>query len=226
MFQNVPMTFLYFPPILFKDSCKQIYIPIRSVQLFHWNAKVVYVPIHSDYVRIRSHILEDFTKSVTFLYVLCKCRKVRPPCTFLLRSLVHFRRSYFAATLLPPSFTLATIGRLVLKRNLLLRSYTFLIRSFGFREDLSLWDLLAFAAPGLDSGFWGTSHKTLTRLNQIADFRWLRVKAATGPGSGSWGAFRETWPRLGQTFDSRWVLFLTLIRYGCGAHQCNAVCLM
>ena len=94
-----------------------------------------------------------------------------PPCTFLLRSLVHFGRSYFAATLLPPSFTLPTIGRLVLKRHLLLRSYTFLIRSYTFREALSLWDLLAPAAPGIDSGFWGTSHKTYPRLNQIVGFR-------------------------------------------------------
>ena len=62
------------------------------------------------------NMLLKVVSSYTFCEApLLKCRNVIPPSTFLLCSLVYFGRSYFAATLLPPSFTLPTIWRLVLK---------------------------------------------------------------------------------------------------------------
>ena len=97
--------------------------------------------------------------AITFLYV---------PDTFLY---VPWGPLTFGFVGSPPSCTLVAAGSLVLKRHLLLRSYTFLIRSYTFRGALSLLDLLAPAAPGLDSAFWGTSHQTWPRLNQIVDFQ-------------------------------------------------------
>ena len=138
---------------------------------------MLYVPIRSDCIRILSPLLLErvFTKSVPFLYVLgnpsLEMQRCHTSLHVLLRSHMHFGRSHFAAKLLPPSFALPIIGRHVLKRHLLLRSYTFLIRSYTFRGAPSLWDLLASTAPGLDSAFWGTSHETWPRLNQIVDFR-------------------------------------------------------
>ena len=127
-----------------------------------------------DVIRSYTFWLRSYTFPHTFrktlLKVICsytfratlqlKCTNVIRSCTFLMRSPLHSGRSYVAATFRPPSCTLVAIGPLVLQRHLLLRSYTFLIRSYTFREALSLWDLLAPAAPGVDSGFWGTSHKT------------------------------------------------------------------
>lgn len=53
--------------------------------------------------------------------------------------------------------------------------------------------------PGLDSGFWGTSHESSPRLAQIVDFNDCE------PGdSGSWDASCETSSRLDKSGDFRW----------------------
>ena len=96
-----------------------------------------------DVIRSYTFWLRSYTFPHTFrktlLKVICsytfratlqlKCTNVIRSCTFLMRSLLHSGRSYVAAAFRPPSCTLVAIGPLVLQRHLLLRSYTFLIRS-------------------------------------------------------------------------------------------------
>ena len=53
-FLYVPYTFLYVPPCFLKDFLGKLYVPIRSVQPFRRNMKMLYVPIRSYCVPIRS----------------------------------------------------------------------------------------------------------------------------------------------------------------------------
>ena len=160
----VPTCSYYVPPNFFKillQGYTFLYVLCNPSVKLQRCYTFLYVLV--TFVYVPPYFSQDLTKSDMFLYVPCNPSIEMHKCyTFLY---------------VPNAFSL--IFRTILRRcnlltsimHLLLRSYTFLIRSYTFREALSLWDLLAPAAPGVDSGFWGTSHKTWPRLNQIVGFR-------------------------------------------------------